>query len=148
MGERAVASLKISRSDVVEYQCAFLEVAAGEAVLDEDLLRAQPVEGGVDLAHPNGAEAQSLAEGMAGRGGIEHASGGEFGGGVEQPGDDQGEDEIAAALGRAAGEQAIEADTAGGGEGGEDMAMPQRAAGFETPLTRGDEPVPTPGGPQ
>src|ERR1017187_9835546 len=81
MGERAVASLKISRSDVVEYQCAFLEVAAGEAVLDEALLRAQPVEGGVDLAHPNGAEAQSLAEGMAGRGGIEHAGGGEFGGG-------------------------------------------------------------------
>src|ERR1019366_3752642 len=91
MGERAVASLKISRSDVVEYQCAFLEVAAGEAVLDEALLRAQPVEGGVDLAHPNGAEAQSLAEGMAGRGGIEHASGGEFGGGVEQPGGDPGE---------------------------------------------------------
>src|ERR1035441_6606928 len=144
MGERAVASLKISRSDVVEYQCAFLEVAAGEAVLDEALLRAQPVEGGVDLAHPNGAEAQSLAEGMAGRGGMEHGGGGEFGGGVEQPGNDQRENEVAAALGPTAGEQVVEADAAGGGEGGEDMAMRQGGGGFENTPAPGGQARPPP----
>src|ERR1017187_10581166 len=130
MGERAVASLKISRSDVVEYQCAFLEVAAGEAVLDEALLRAQPVEGGVDLAHPNGAEAQSLAEGMAGRGGIEHAGGGEFGGGVEQPGNDQRENEVAAALGPTAGGQGDQAGAAGRGAGGGGRSRRPGAAGI------------------
>src|ERR1019366_7110418 len=106
----------------------------------------QPVKGGVDLAHRDGAEAERLAEGMAGRGGVEHARGGEFGRRIEQAGDDQRENEIAAALGRTAGEQAIEADTAGGGQRGEDMAMRERAADFETALPGGGEPGPPPGG--
>ena len=85
---------------------------------------------------------------MAGRGGIEHARGGEFGGGIEQPGDDQGENEIAPALRSATGEQDIEADAAGGGQRGEDMAMRQGAADFEPALAGGDEPVAAQGGAQ
>jgi hypothetical protein len=78
-----MASFKVARGDVVEYQRAFPQMAEGETVLDQGLLRTQPVEGGADLAHRDGAESQGLAEGMAGGGGIEHAGGGEFGGGVE-----------------------------------------------------------------
>ena len=139
MRKRAVPSLQVGRGDVVEHQRAFLQMAAGEAVLDEGLLRAQPVEGSVDLAHRNGAEAQGLAEGMAGRGGVEHARGGEFGGGVEQPGDDQCENEIALASRRAAREQVIKADPTRGGQRGEDMAVRQGAADFEAALAGRDE---------
>jgi hypothetical protein len=123
-------------------------MAPGQTVLDAALFRAQPVEGGVDLAHRHGAEAQDRAEGMARRGGIEHARGGQFGGGIEQAGDDQCENEIAAALGRATGEQAIEADTAGGSQRGEDMAMRQGTADFEPALAGGDEFVAAQGGAQ
>src|SRR5450759_5596396 len=146
MGERAVASFKISRGNVVEHQHAFPQMAAGEAVLDEALLGYQPIEGGVDLAHRDGAEAERLAEGMAGRGGVEHARGGEFCRRIEQAGDDQGENDIAAALGRTAGQQAIEADMAGGGQRGEDMAMRERAADFEPALAGGNQPVAAQGG--
>ena len=72
-------------------------------------------------------------------GGVEHAGGGEFGRWIEQVGDDQGEHEIAAALRRAAGEQAIQADTPRGGERGKDMAMRRGAADFEPALAGGDE---------
>src|ERR1019366_5770313 len=103
MGKRAVASFKIGRRDVVEHQRAFPPVAAGGTGVDEGLLGYQPVKGGVDLANRDGAEAERLAEGMAGRGGVEHARGGEFGRRIEQAGDDQRENEIAPALRRTAG---------------------------------------------
>jgi hypothetical protein len=85
---------------------------------------------------------------MAGGGGIEHASGGEFGGRVEQPGDDQRENEIAATLRPAAWQQTIEADAAGGGQRGENMAMRQGATDFETALAGGDELIAAQGGAQ
>src|ERR1019366_4300546 len=148
MGKFAMASFEVGRGHVIEHERAFLEVAAGETGLDEGLLGYQPVQGGVDLAYRDGAEAERLAEGMAGRGGVEHARGGEFGRRIEQPGDDQGENEIAPALRRAAGEQAIKADTAGGGQRGEDMTMRQGAADFEPTLAGPGEPVPPQGGTQ
>jgi hypothetical protein len=51
----------------------------------------------------------------------------------------QRENEIASALGPSAWQQTIETDTAGGGKGGEDMAMRQGAADFEPSLASGDE---------
>ncbi len=114
-------------------------MAAGESVLDEGLFRARPVEGGVDLAHRGGAEAERLAEGMAGGGRVEHTGGGEFGGQVEQSGDDQRENQVAATLERTAGQRAIETDAAGRGQSGEHMAMRQGAADLETALAGGHE---------
>ena len=76
---------------------------------------------------------------MAGGGGVKHAGGRQFGGGIEQPRDDQRENEIAATLRRAPGQQAVEADATGGGESGEHMAVRQGATDFETALAGGDE---------
>jgi hypothetical protein len=51
-------------------------VAAGERGFDKSLLADQPVERGVEFAGGDAAEAEDLAQGMAGGGGIEHPRGG------------------------------------------------------------------------
>jgi hypothetical protein len=56
-GQRTAASLEVGGGDIVEHQHAILEVAAGEVVFDERLLAAEPVEGGVDRARGDAAEA-------------------------------------------------------------------------------------------
>ena len=139
MGERAVPSLEISRSDIVKHQRAFLEMAAGETVFDEGLLRAQPVERGINLTHRDGAEAQFSPREWLAVGGVKHARGGQFRRRIEQPGNDQGESEITPASRRATRQQVIEADAAGGGERGENVAVRQRAADFEAALAGQDE---------
>ena len=109
-GQRTAAALEIGGGDVVEHQCAVLEMTACELVFDERLLAAEPVEGGVDLAGGDAAEAKGFAQRVAGGGGVEHARGGQFGRRIEQPGDDERQRQVAAALGRAAGQQLVEAD--------------------------------------
>ena len=64
--------------------------------------------------------------------------GGELGGGFEDPADDQGEDEIAAAIAVGA-EDAVEADLAGGAERGGDMAVRQGAGDGEGVALGGDD---------
>ena len=64
-GQRTAASLQVSGGDVVQHQCAVLEVAAGELVFDEVLFAAEPVEGGVDLACSDAAEAEGFTERVA-----------------------------------------------------------------------------------
>ena len=68
---------------------------------------------------------------MAGGGSVEHPGGGQLGGRIEQPGDDESQRQIAPALGSTAGQQIVEADAPGDGKGGQDVAMREGAADFE-----------------
>ena len=52
---------------------------------------------------------------MAGGGGIEHPGGGQLGGRLEQPGDDQRQRQVAAAPRCPARQQIVKADAPGGG---------------------------------
>jgi hypothetical protein len=67
----------------------------------------------------------SSAQRITGGGGIQQPRGGQFGRRVEQAGDDQCECQITSALRRAAGQQGIELDPAGGAERGEHVTMGQ-----------------------
>jgi hypothetical protein len=138
-GEFAMASFEVARRDIIKHQRAFFEMTTGERLLDEALLRAEPVEGGVDLARRDGAEAEGFAEGMTGGGGVEHARGRQFGRRIEQPRDDQGKGEITPPSRCAAGQQVVEADAARGGQRGEDVTMRKRTADLEAALAGGDE---------
>src|ERR1700712_5144566 len=109
MGQRTATALEIGGGDVVEHERAVLQMAARELVLDEGLLAAEPVEGGVDLAGGDAAEAEGFAQRMTGGGAVEHARCCQFGRWVEQPGDDERPCQVTAALGRAAGQQVVEA---------------------------------------
>src|ERR1700761_8254526 len=66
------APFQVGGGDVVEHQCAVLEMAAGELVFDAGLLAAEPVEGGVDLAGGDAAEAKGFTQRVAGGGTVEH----------------------------------------------------------------------------
>jgi hypothetical protein len=73
-------------------------MTAGEAVFDEALLAAEPVEGGVDLARGDAAEAQRFAQRVAGGGAVEHPRCRQLRRRLEKPGDDQRQRQIAPAL--------------------------------------------------
>ena len=83
-------------------------------------------------------EAEQFAEARRGGGGRQRAGGGEFGGRVEDPTDQQGEDEIAATIAAGA-EDTVEADLAGGAERGGDVAMWQAADDGEGVTLGGDD---------
>ena len=103
---------------------------AGQRGFDERLLAAQPVERGIDLLGGDLAEPQHLAQRMAGGGGIQHPRGRQLGRRIEQPCDDQGQRQIAAALRRAARQHGIERNAACGAERGEHVAVRQRTDDF------------------
>jgi hypothetical protein len=124
--KRAVAPLQIGRGDIVEQQSAIPEMPTGERGFDKVLFAAEPIERAIKLLGGDLAEAQHFAERMTSRSGIEHPRGGELGGRIEQPGDDQGERKIATTLRRAAGQEFIERDLPGCAERGEHMAVRQR----------------------
>ncbi len=99
--------------------------------LDPFLLPEQPVEGGVDLALPDDAEAEDFAETGRGGIGIEGAHGGELRGRDNDAVDDRRQHQVAAAptgrTARAFAEQLRQAEGAGDPEDGGDMAVRQRA---------------------
>jgi len=70
-GQRTAASLQVGGGDVVEHQHAVFQTATRQLVLDEALLTAKPVEGGVDLARGDAAEAEGFAQRVAGGGTVE-----------------------------------------------------------------------------
>ena len=100
-------------------------MAAGQSGFDEALLAAQPIQRGVDILGGDAAESQHLAQRITSGGGIQQPRGGQFGRRVEQTGDDQCECQITSALRRAAGQQGIELDPAGGAKRGEHVTMGQ-----------------------
>ena len=106
----AAASFEIGGADIVEQQRAMLEMPAGQRGFDKRLLATQPVEHGIELLGGDVAELQHLAQRMGGR--IQHPRGCQLGFRIEQPGDDQGQRQIAAALRRAARQHSVERDPA------------------------------------
>ena len=130
LGEFAVRSLEVAGGQVVEHQGVFLEVALGEALLDGGLPLDEPVHRGVQLLRVDRAEVEHLAERGDGGFGRQGAGGGELRLGVDDAGDEQGEDELAVAAG-AAGEQGRESELADGGEHGGDVAVGEAAEAGE-----------------
>ncbi len=126
----AAAAFKVSGGDVVEQQRAILQVAAGQRGFDKGLLVAQPVECSIDLLSSDFAQAQHLAQRMAGGGRIQHPRGRQFGRRLEQAGNNQGQRQIAAALRRAARQHSVERNVARSAERGEHVAVRQRADDF------------------
>jgi hypothetical protein len=140
-GEFALAALQVGGADVVEHEGALAEMALGERPLDSCLLREQPVEGGVDLALLDDAEAKHFAETGSGGIGIEGAHGAKLGGRRDQAVDEHRQYQVAAApTGRAAqafGEQLGQAEGASDTEDSGDMAVRQGALDRQRVLSLG-----------
>jgi len=98
-GQRTMAAFEISGSQVIEHQAAVGKVAFGQLLLDARLPWQQPVHGLVEFSLVGGIDLEQLAETAVESVGVKTASGGEFGGRVEDAGEDHGEDEIALAAG-------------------------------------------------
>src|SRR5215210_7661209 len=137
-GQRTAASLHVARRDVVEHQRAVLKVASGQRGLDGGLARQQPVERGIEFVVVNRAETERFAKAGGRRGRRERPGGGEFGDGVEDAADQQGEDEVAAAVAVRA-EDAVKADLARRAEGGGDVAVGQAAGDGDGVVLGGDD---------
>jgi hypothetical protein len=58
-------------------------MTAGQRGFDERLLAAEPVEGDVDLARGDAAEAKHFPQRVGGSGGVEHSGGGQLRGRIE-----------------------------------------------------------------
>jgi hypothetical protein len=96
-------------------------MALGQRGLDGGLALQQPVQRGVEFILIDLAEAEYLAETGGSGGGRQRTGGGELGCWFDDPTDQQGEDEIAAAIATGA-EDTVETDLARsakrGGDGG------------------------------
>ena len=90
------------------------------------LTLAEPVEGGIEFVLVDVAEFENLAKTRRRRGGVEHAGGGELGGGREQAHHDHRHNEIATAIARRP-ENAVKADLTQGAKRGGDMTMREGA---------------------
>ena len=113
-------------------------MALGQGGLDGGLALQQPVQRGVELVLIDLAETEHLAKARGGGGGGQRTGGGELGGGIEDPADQQGEDEIAAAIAVGA-EDTVKTDPAGGAESGGDVAVRQAAGDGEGVALGGDD---------
>jgi hypothetical protein len=100
-GQRTLAALEVGRRQIVEHQRSFTQMLFGERLLDARLAGEQPVHGLVEIVFIGGVEFQNFAQAGAGGFEAEAAGGGQFGAGVEQAGEDQGDGQIAAAVGGA-----------------------------------------------
>ena len=112
-------------------------MAFGERRLDRRLADRQPVECTIELVLIDQPESELLAK--AGSRGVrrQRPGGGKLGAGIEDAADDQGQDEVAAAVAVRA-EQPIEADLARGAKRRVDMTMRQRADNGDGILVLGD----------
>ena len=102
-----MGSFHVGGGEVVEDEGVFLEMAAGEALFDAG----QPVHGVVEFVLIDIAEAEEFSQGGDGGFGGQGACGGEFGAGVDDAGDDEGDGEIAVP---AAGSESSEGSEDGG----------------------------------
>src|SRR5580658_7883206 len=94
-----VTAFEVSRGQVVENYSSIPKLAFGQFLLDAGLPFQQPVHGGVKLGFVNGVQCEQLAETAVKSIGVKAAGGGEFGGGIEDAGDDHRDDEIALTAG-------------------------------------------------
>ena len=113
-------------------------MALGQRGLDGGLALQQPVQRGVEFVLIDLAETEHFAEAGGGGGGRKCPGGGQLGCGIEDPADEQGQNEVAAAIAVGA-EDAVEADPAGGAESGGDVAVRQGADDGEGVALGGDD---------
>ena len=134
LGQLAATALEIAGGHVVQDQCVLPQMTPGQGLLDGLLAGTQePVHGPVDLVFIDGAETEGLREGGQRRLAGERPGGGQFGLGVNDPGDDQSDDQIPVPV-SGAGEEEIELELLECGQDGGDMAMGERAGAMETVL--------------
>ncbi len=138
LGERAAAPLHVARRHVVQHQRAVGEMALGQRGLDRGLALQQPVQRGVEFVLIDLTEAEQFAEARCGGGGRQRTGGGELGCGIEDAADQQGEDQVAAAIVIRA-EDAVETDVARGAERSGDVAVRQAADDGEGLTLGGDD---------
>ena len=105
-------------------------MALGQALFDTALAANQPIHGGVQLVLVDGLQGQHLAEGGDGALGVQAASGGELGAGVDDASDDHGDDQGAHAAGGAR-DEGMQAELLEGAEDGGDMAVGEAAPAGE-----------------
>ena len=113
-------------------------MAPGQRGLDRGLALQQPVQRGVELVLIDLAEAEHFAKARCGGGGRQRTGGGELGCGIEDAADQQGKDQVAAAIVTRA-EDTVEADVAGDAERSGDMAVRQAADDGEGLTLGGDD---------
>ena len=123
-----MGSFHVGGGEVVEDEGVFLEMASGEALFDAGLATEQPVHGVVEFVRIDIAEAEEFSEGGDGGFGGQGACGGEFGTGVDDAGDDEGDGEIAVPAG-GAGDEGVEAESSEGSEDGGDVSVGEDCGG-------------------
>ena len=97
-------------------------MAPRQALFDPPLAPYQPVHRFVEFILVDGLQPQDLAEGGDSALRVQGASGGQFGAGVDDAGDNHGDDEIAPATGRTS-DEGMQAELLEGAEDGGDMAV-------------------------
>ena len=113
-------------------------MAPGQRGLDGRLALQQPVQRGVEFVVVDRTEAEHFAEAGSGGGRRQRSCGGQLRCRFENAADEQGEDEVAAAIAVGA-EDAVEADLACRAKGGGDVAVRQRAGDGEGVVPGGDD---------
>ena len=128
--QRTVTALEVSGGEVVENRGSILELALGQFPLDPGLPFQQPVHGGVKLGFVNEIQCEQLAEAAVKSIGVKATGGGEFRGGIEDAGDDHGDNEIAPPAGLGI-ENGLELKLPQGAENGGNMTMGTRTIDAE-----------------
>src|SRR5450755_2767593 len=113
-------------------------MAFGQRGLDGRLTLQQPVQRSVEFVLIDLAEAEHFTEARCGSGGGQRTGGGELGRWIEDPTDQQGQHEIAAAIAVRA-EDTVKPDLVSGAECGGDVAMRQATGDGERIVLGGDD---------
>src|SRR6476646_7760500 len=121
-----MASVVEAAGDVIQHQTTLAEMATCQFALDAVLALAQPIERLIELFLGGGGVVENIGE----RGALPQAQGSEFGGGEEEPLDQECDTEIALPGGRG-GKDGLQAEPAEGAENGVDMAVRQRGDAAE-----------------
>ena len=136
--QRAAVSLEVTGSQVVQHKRVVTQMAPRQALFDTPGLGSvvwsivvtnpiklapyQPVHRCVELILVDRLQPQDLAEGGDSALRVQGASGGQFGAGVDDAGDNHGDDEVAPATGRTS-DEGMQAELLEGAEDGGDMAV-------------------------
>ena len=126
LGQRALGAFHVAGGQVVEHQRVLAQMPRGQALLDARLPLDQPVHRRIQLLWVDVAEPEHFAQGGRGAVGGQGAGGGQLRPRVDDAGDDEGEDEVAAAAG-AAGDKLVQPELLEGAEHGGDVAVGQAA---------------------
>jgi hypothetical protein len=135
-GERTVAPFEVSGGQIIEHQATLGEMAFGQGLLDARLLREEPVHRLVKLDFIGGVQVEDLTETVVEGIAVKATSGSEFGSGLDDAGNDHGDDEIALSAWSGI-EDVIQVKVTQTTQDGGNMAMRQGAGDVEGVRQRG-----------